>query len=157
MGKIGAAVRFTDVMRIRRALVQDKLSTVARELISRGRTHDNSALGSPEIEVYHRFFLEYQKYKIGDPRKDEVFTQMAEAIGHHFQYNDHHPEHFENGINDMDLIRLMQFTADIMSWSEQEQIDIFEILPMIRDKCGMTDQVYNLICNTITEIKRLGR
>ena len=57
----------------------------------------------------------------------------------------------------MDLIQLMQFTADIMSWSEQEQIDIFEILPMIRDKCGMTDQVYNLIRNTITEIKRLGR
>ena len=157
MGKIGAAVRFTDVMRIRRALVQDKLSTVARELISRGRTHDNSALGSPEIEVYHRFFSEYRKYKIGDPRKDEVFAQMAEAIGHHFQYNDHHPEHFENGINDMDLIQLMQFTADIMSWSEQEQVDIFEILPMIRDKCGMVDQVYNLICNTITEIKRLGR
>ena len=57
----------------------------------------------------------------------------------------------------MDLIQLMQFTADIMSWSEQEQVDIFEILPMIRDKCGMTDQVYNLICNTITEIKQLGR
>ena len=70
MGKIGAAVRFTDMMRIRRALVQDKLSTVARELISRGRTHDNSALGSPEIEVYHRFFPEYRRDKDWDLRKD---------------------------------------------------------------------------------------
>ena len=119
MGKIGAAVRFTDMMRIRRALVQDKLSTVARELISRGRTHYNSALGSPEIEVYHRFFPEYRQYKIGDPRKDEVFTQMAGAIGHHFRYNDHHPEHFENGINEMDLIQHIQFTAAFLSWTEQ--------------------------------------
>ena len=157
MGKIGVSVRFTDMMRIRRALVQDKLSTVARELISRGRHHDNSTLGSPELEIYHRHFNEYRMYKFGDPRRDEVMNHMAEAIGHHFQYNDHHPEHFDNGINDMNLIQLMQFTAAIMSWSEQEQVDIFELLPIIRDKCGMSDQVYQLIQNTITEIKRLGR
>lgn len=33
-------------------------------------------------------------------------------LDHHYQNNDHHPEHFELGINGMNLLQLLEMLAD---------------------------------------------
>lgn len=157
MGKIGKSVGLMDVIRVRRALVHDKLNVIGRELFARARNHDNSAMGSPEVEVYRRYFDNYMEFRPGDPRREEVIANMAPAIGHHFLANDHHPEHFDKGLDDMDLIQITHFLADMMSCSEQEQVDIYELLEMARNRYSMSDQMYHILCNSVKKIKELGR
>jgi hypothetical protein len=37
---------------------------------------------------------------------------MAPALKHHYENNRHHPEHFKNNIDDMNLIDLIEMLCD---------------------------------------------
>lgn len=150
-------VTCTDYLYEHRALVHDKLATVSREINTRARRHDQSSLSGTELRIYKEHFDELQKYPIFDPRRDIVLSKMRVAIAYHHEANDHHPEHFTNGIDDMNLLQLMEFVADVMSQSEQNGIDVYEILPLLKDQYDISNQLYQVILNTVAEIRRLGR
>jgi len=44
---------------------------------------------------------------------------MKPALEHHYALYRHHPEHFQNGIDDMNLIDLVEMFADWKASSER--------------------------------------
>lgn len=140
-----------------RALVHDKMATVSRDINTRARHHDQSSLNGSEFRIYEEHFDELQKYPMFDPRRDAVLKEMRVATMYHHNANDHHPEHFDDGINGMNLIQMIEFVADIMSQSEQNGIDVYEMLPLLKDQYDISSQLYQVILNTVAGIKRLGR
>jgi Family of unknown function (DUF5662) len=94
------------------AVVRGNLLQVAHLLIYRGHDHDLSKLEQPELAVFDEFTPKLRDSTYGSHEYQKYLRDMGVGLEHHYAVNDHHPEHFHNGIHDMDLIQLMEMLAD---------------------------------------------
>lgn len=74
------------------------MAILVERLITMSMSHDNSKLKSPEIDILERPDI--------TPEERKKFST------HHHKYNDHHPEHFKNGLRDMNLLNLIEMFCD---------------------------------------------
>ena len=93
--------------------VRENMLHVIQNLQRRAHDHDQSKLVSPEVDGFDSALglsdLEYgsDRYKAQLEK-----TMFKTTLQHHYEYNDHHPEHFSGGIQDMSLIQLLEMLAD---------------------------------------------
>ena len=91
--------------------VKDKLCFLANEIIKRGDTHDSSKLISPEISWLIMMDKE-PKYKYGSKEYFDKLDRWSCFFKHHYQNNRHHPDHFINGVEDMNLPQIKLHLLD---------------------------------------------
>lgn len=91
------------------------------KLTTRGVNHDASKLESPEVEIFaeHTDCLKDLIYDSEEYK--EHLADMKPALEHHYALYRHHPEHFQNGIDDMNLIDLVEMLADWKASSERQK------------------------------------
>lgn len=91
------------------------------KLTTRGVNHDASKLESPEVEIFaeHTDCLKDLIYDSAEYK--EHLADMKPALEHHYALYRHHPEHFQNGIDDMNLIDLVEMLADWKASSERQK------------------------------------
>lgn len=91
------------------------------KLTTRGVNHDASKLESPEVEIFaeHTDCLKDLIYDSAEYK--EHLAAMKPALDHHYATYRHHPEHFQNGIDDMNLIDLVEMFADWKASSERQK------------------------------------
>lgn len=92
--------------------VQSRLRQVADELLTRAHVHDQSKLHDPEVGVFDEYTPKLRDSTYGSDEYKRFLEGMGEGLRHHYAVNDHHPEHHEQGIHDMDLIQLVEMLAD---------------------------------------------
>lgn len=92
--------------------VQAYLNLFAKKLLERGEIHDNSKLESPELEVYAEATPDLAKLQFGTPEYNKNLEKLGPALEHHYANNRHHPQHFKRGINDMNLIDIVEMFCD---------------------------------------------
>ena len=135
------AVNYQTMRHIER--VRNLLNEVLKEILDRGKLHDQSKLEFPEVKGFTEFTKELAGSTYGSEEYEELKTKLAETLKHHYSHNRHHPEHFKNGINDMNLIDLIELMCDWKAASERhndgnirKSIEInaerFEISPQLR-------------------------
>jgi len=101
-------------------LVQKKINKLACELISRGEDHDASKLSSPEVELFTEFTPKLAATTYGSEEYNEHLKNMGPALAHHYANNRHHPDHFKNGIDDFNLLDLVEFFCDCASACQRQ-------------------------------------
>lgn len=126
---------------------------IANALAERAAIHDNSKFTEEEFKTYEAAFSEFKTCAYGTEEYREVVEKIKPAIKHHYQANDHHPEHFQNGINDMDLVQIVEMVCDWMAASERSQTDIFKGLEINQERFGIDSQLMGVISHTIAELK----
>ena len=99
--------------------VYELMSQGVCELLKRASEHDNSKLVTPEKELFDEYSLELRKSTYGDQEYNEFLLKLDSAIKHHYENNSHHPEHYENGINDFDLSPLLIYSQTRMSDNDE--------------------------------------
>lgn len=92
--------------------VNKNIHIFVNELLKRGSEHDHSKLESPEVEIFEEFTKNLSGLTYGTPEYEENLKQIAPALEHHYSVCRHHPAHFKNGINDMNLIDILEMFAD---------------------------------------------
>jgi hypothetical protein len=95
-------------------LVQHWIHKMVKLLLDRAEYHDLSKLETPEVQAFTDNTDKLSKLTFGS---SEYFSQlknedMQKALEHHYANNRHHPQHFKNGIEDMNLIDLMEMFCD---------------------------------------------
>ena len=68
---------------------------VAADLMRRGRVHDASKLVEPEKACFDEFSPKLRDSTYGSDEYKEFLAAMGEGLTHHYEVNDHHPEHFQ--------------------------------------------------------------
>ena len=104
---------------------QCKLSTIAHiedvrgnirwftdKLTTRGVKHDQSKLVSPEVELFAQVNHKLRSLEYGTPEYVANLGELKDALDNHYAKNRHHPEHFEDGINGMNLIDIIEMFCD---------------------------------------------
>lgn len=88
------------------------LHKVAKDLLDRADKHDQSKLSSPEVEGFTEYTPELAKSVYGSKEYEQFRKELDPVLQHHYAKNRHHPEHFKNGINDMNLIDILEMFCD---------------------------------------------
>ena len=92
--------------------VRKYLDICMMELLKRGSEHDGLKLKSPEAEIFIEYTPKLAESEYGSDEYKKNLEQMKIALDHHYENYRHHPEHFENGINDMNLIDIIEMFCD---------------------------------------------
>jgi hypothetical protein len=92
--------------------VRQLLAAVIVDLKIRAEHHDESKMVEPELAVFDEFTPKLQDSTYGSEEYKQFLVGMGEGLKHHYAANDHHPEHFENGMRDMDLIQVIEMLCD---------------------------------------------
>src|SRR5215204_3272574 len=79
-----------------------------RELVDRSVRHDRSKIKEPELSVFNEYTPKLRDSTYGSDEYKGFLASMGEGLKHHYANNRHHPEHFDNGINGMTLIDLIE-------------------------------------------------
>jgi hypothetical protein len=119
------------------------------ELWRRYLEHDRSKLDSPEFEIFSAHFAEFNAAEYGTPDYFVALAKVSEAISHHYEVNRHHPEHFPNGIADMDLIDLFEMLCDWMAaTSYGTNGNLAKSIKVNTQRFNLSDQMVRVLENT---------
>lgn len=92
--------------------VRSCIMAVTRELASRAMKHDRSKLEDPELSLFDEYTPKLSNTTYGSDEYKGYLKEMGKALDHHYEVNDHHPEHFGNGVQDMNLIQIIEMLCD---------------------------------------------
>lgn len=133
--------------------VNQLLTEASVELIRRANIHDNSKLESPEKELFDEYTPKLAGCTYGSEEYFQFIEGLKPALNHHYSKNSHHPEHFENGVNGMDLFDIIEMFFDWRASSERHNDgDIYKSISINKNRFKMSDQLSEIFTNTATNL-----
>lgn len=113
--------------------VRNLLNICVGDLLHRGETHDQSKMAPPELELFMEYTPKLKDVTYGSPEYQEFLKGLKPALDHHYANNSHHPEHYKNGLEDMNLLDLVEMMCDWKASSERHNDgNILDILPRLK-------------------------
>lgn len=130
--------------------VRDNVWTLIRELDKRAQVHDASKFDEPERSIFAENTPKLAKTEYGTPEYDKLLEEVKPAIEHHYAKNTHHPEHWPNGIEDMDLLDLVEMLSDWAAATRRNKNgNIHKSIQHNKERFGMSDQLAKIFTNTV--------
>lgn len=118
-------------------------------LINRGATHDASKLVSPEKEILDVITPKLWDLTYGSEEYKEVMKENKTFTDHHYKSNTHHPEHYDNGIEDFDLFDLIEMLLDWRAATKRHANgDIYKSIIHNKERFNMSDTLTMILLNT---------
>lgn len=108
-----------ETMRHKFRVIQLLTEIAVPELLRRANKHDNTKIEAPEREMFDEVTEKLAGLTYGSPEYKDSLKQLKPALDHHYAHNSHHPEHYKEGINDMNLFDLMEMFFDWKAASER--------------------------------------
>jgi len=133
--------------------VAELLTNAATELIKRANVHDNSKLESPEKELFDEYTPKLKDSTYGSEEYKGFLKELKVALDHHYAFNSHHPEHYEMGIDEMDLFDVIEMFFDWKAATERHADgDIYKSIDINKDRFSMSTQLAEIFHNTARKL-----
>ena len=134
--------------------VREYLYFIVEELKKRGLEHDRLKMESPEVEIFTEFTPKLANTTYGSAEYKGFLKEMNKALKHHYENYRHHPEHFANGINDMNLIDIIEMICDWKAASlRHNDGDIRKSIEINAERFGYGEQLKQILLNTAELLK----
>lgn len=134
--------------------VQQKLAKATQELTYRATWHDASKLESPEKEAFDEMTPILKELEYGSQEYKDSLEKLKPALQHHYLHNSHHPEHYPEGVDGMDLFDIVEMFCDWMAATERtKDRDIRESIRINKDRFKMSPQLASIFLNTLKYYK----
>jgi len=132
--------------------VDELLLSVVAALQSRVTRHDLSKMEPPEKDVFDRVTPRLKASTYGSTEYKGFLADMGEGLAHHYASNLHHPEHFDNGIDGMTLVDLIEMLVDWKAATERHADgDLVRSLGIQADRFDIAPQLSAVLANTARE------
>lgn len=128
--------------------VQELMVLFAGAVADRADWHDHSKLhNAHEKEMFDTWVPRLQELEYGSSEYTEALKNMGDGLKMHYDANRHHPQHYENGIDGMTLVDLVEMVCDWVAVAslKGEAVDI----AVNAKRFNISPQVANIIANTI--------
>lgn len=133
--------------------VNELLTKAACELLKRGNNHDNSKLESPEKELFDEYTTKLKNTVFGSKEYYKNLDALKPALDHHYSKNSHHPQHYSNGINGMDLFDLIEMFLDWKAATERTKDgDLMYSIEINSERFQIHEQLKGILRNTVEKI-----
>lgn len=128
------------------AAVAANINEIIFRLSKRALKHDTSKLYPPEKPLFDEHTPKLNSLTYGSDAYKQSIQDLGVALEHHYQKNDHHPEHFENGIEDMNIIQLLEMLCDWKAAVERhDDGDLVLSLTHNKKRFGISDELMRLL------------
>lgn len=129
--------------------VNELLLFACQDLIKRAMQHDDSKLKSPEKQKFDEMTPKLKGLTYGSDEYKKSLDELGVALKHHYENNSHHPEFYENGVNDMDLLDLLEMFFDWCAATERhENGNIYTSITQNQKRFELSDQIVSILQNT---------
>lgn len=133
--------------------VYELVRVIRDELLRRSSIHDDTKLEEPEVSLFNEWTPKLKALTYGSDEYRTAIAALKPALDHHYGAHSHHPEHFENGINGMSLLDLVEMFCDWRAAGERHQNgSLSQSLRVNRDRFGIGPQLYGILVNTAVEL-----
>lgn len=130
--------------------VQNYIGMITYLLINRGNNHDRSKLEEPEKSVFDEYTPKLREVEYGSPEYRQYLAEMKPALDHHYANNYHHPEAYVDGINDMNLVDIIEMLCDWKAANEKKDtMDFVESIKMNQLRFNLSDQLTKILINSV--------
>ena len=134
------------------------LTHVVRELIDRALFHDKSKLSPKEKSIFDKSTPLLKDLTYGSSEYNQALKDIKPALDHHYEVNQHHPEHFSNSIEGMTLIDLLEMLCDWIASTERvSNGDIQKSLHINQKRFYICPQLMTILRNTVRFIESEGK
>lgn len=143
---------------IHRTHVDLLMGNVANEIRKRGKLHDVSKLSGIEAsfgEMYYEDYTKINKPLALEPDIAKYNEEMAPAFVEHSKRNDHHIEHFKNGLSDMNILQITEFLCDNLAHMREKgyvKYECVEKIEFLLKSHGASDDLVSIAKNTIEHL-----
>lgn len=131
-------------------LVRKNGRALIKEIQERLKIHDASKLENPELEVYAENNDKLAGVEYGSEAYWKLLEAVKPALDSHYAKNRHHPEHWPNGIDDMDLIDIFEMLSD---WSasvkKNKNGNIHKSITLNTERFKISPQLAQILTNTV--------
>jgi hypothetical protein len=129
--------------------VRNLLNVCVKDLLHRGELHDQSKLDSPEVEYFAEYTSKLASCTYGSPEYEANKKAIKPALDHHYAHNRHHPEHFKHGVDDMNLLDIVEMLCDWKASSERHNDgNIRKSIEHNANRFNMSPQLVKILENT---------
>jgi hypothetical protein len=130
--------------------VSELLTQACVELIERANKHDDSKLLSPEKELFDELTPRLKGLTYNSPEYKESLAELQVALKHHYAHNSHHPQHYANGVDGMNLFDILEMFFDWKAASERHNDGNINLsISENRERFKLSDQLTNIFKNTV--------
>jgi len=130
--------------------VQKFISNITTELTHRGELHDKSKLEEPEFTTFLTYTEKLKGSTYGSDEYKQFLKEMKPALDHHYANNRHHPEHFKNGVDDMNLIDLIELICDWKAATlRHDDGDIKKSIKLNEKRFNLSPQLVKILENSV--------
>jgi hypothetical protein len=133
--------------------VHELLHDALENLAHRAAVHDETKLLDPEKPLFDEWTPKLKTLEYGSQEYKDALAALKPALDHHYAQYDHHPEHTPDGVAGMSLMALIEMLIDWKAAGERHATgDIWKSLEINRQRFGLSDQLYAILCNTAREL-----
>ena len=139
-----------------KARVEYYIQQITTELDLRGKLHDESKLYEPEKSILDKMSLNLSKVKYGSKEYEaqREKPEFQKYLNHHYKNNRHHIEYHKKGVEDMNLIDLIEMLADWQASTERTMNgDLKKSIKYNQEKHGYPDIIQQILLNTVEYLK----
>lgn len=128
------------------------------EMFKRAIEHDRSKFQEPEFSEFAKYVPELQDLEFGSEEYQKNLNRLQDpALDNHYSNNDHHTEHFEEGVEGMDLFQVVEMFFDWIAAGERhEDGNIYDSIRHHREKGTISEQMAVIMKNTADTLRELG-
>lgn len=144
--------------------VQDEVMCFSEMLVHKSTHHDASKFGPEEANAFIETAPKLKEMEYDSEEYKASLAAIQPAIRHHYAHNDHHPEHFENGIDDMNLMQLVEMFCDWRAAVKRmKNGDMMKSIDVNEKRFSMSPQLANIFRNTekafrvVEEVEQIRR
>ncbi len=135
--------------------VNELLIDASCEILSRAKKHDQSKLEEPEKSTFDEVTPLLKDLKFGSEEYTEATKKIKPALDHHYSVNTHHPQHYENGINGMNLFDIVEMFFDWMAAGERTKDgNIMYSIAVNSERFGISKQLRKILENTVVYLDK---
>jgi len=133
--------------------VRNRLNVICAEFMKRAEIHDQSKMQPAEVELFTEYTPKLKDVVYGSDEYKSFFKDLRPALENHYAENSHHPEHYENGVQGMDLFDMLEMVAD---WSASSMRgkdgDVMKSVELNRTRFNLDPQVVSMVKNTLRNL-----
>lgn len=137
--------------------VREFMRQVTDDLESRAFLHDGSKLEEPERAVFDEYTPLLRESTYGSDEYKAFLIGMGEGLKHHYAANDHHPEHFADGIHEMTLVQMVEMLCDWKAATMRHADgDLERSIRQNAERFEYGDEIRELLLNTAQAFGWIG-
>ena len=129
--------------------VRENLLAVVKDLLDRANCHDDSKFSDDERSYFIKYTPKLKACTYGSDEYKQFLKELEPALKHHYAKNDHHSEHYPNGIEGMHLIALVEMFCDWLAATQRHNDgNIRRSIAINKERYHMSDQLCKIFENT---------